>query len=223
MVLEVRDGWAFGWREKDGHVGYVEAALLGPDFTPTHWVAVRTTWALARPKVQSAQVADLHMTTPVTVTGRTGAWAEIAVPGGTAFVPAPHCRTLEEVESDPVAVAEAYLGTPYLWAGNTGFGIDCSGLVQVAFHACGRVCPPDSDLQPEMPGERLSADDVPERGDLIFWKGHVVTVHSPGAVIHSNGHHMITVIEPLEGAVARISATERPVTVRLRPVSRPGG
>jgi cell wall-associated NlpC family hydrolase len=42
------------------------------------------------------------------------------------------------------------------------------------------------------------------RGDLIFWKGHVAIVRDAGTMVHANAHHMATVIEPIEPALARI-------------------
>jgi len=119
---------------------------------------------------------------------------------------------------DPIEVARLFLGTPYLWGGNSGRGIDCSGLVQAAFHDCGFACPGDSDLQEAMPGERLGEDVELVSGDLIFWRGHVALVAGQDMLIHTNAHHMNTVEEPVADAVARIAASDTgPVTSRLRP------
>ena len=62
-------------------------------------------------------------------------------------MPAAHLAPLDQNETDFVAVAERFLGTPYLWGGKTALGLDCSGLVQVALTACGVACPRDSDMQ----------------------------------------------------------------------------
>ena len=79
-------------------------------------------------------------------------------------------------EPDYVAVAERFLETPYLWGGRTSEGIDCSGLVQTALAAAGVASPRDSDMQEAGLGEPIAIDDprtTLERGDLVFWKGHV--------------------------------------------------
>ena len=70
-----------------------------------------------------------------------------AVTASGAYVPDVHLAPIDTNEADFVAVAERFLGTPYLWGGKTSLGVDCSGLVQVALTACGIPCPRDSDMQ----------------------------------------------------------------------------
>lgn len=217
-VLDEANGEAFGRSDKDGYAGFVEADALGEAPEPTHWIAVRTTWAWAAPDFKQVPLFDLHMTARLAVTGDNGVWAEAETAAGRVYVPSAHCRTLADPAEDAVAAARRFLGTPYLWAGNTGFGIDCSGLVQVAFHAAGLACAPDSDLQAGMPGETLIMDSTLMAGDLIFWKGHVAMATGPDTMIHANAHHMMVVEEPIAPAVARIGTTDTgPVTLRLRP------
>jgi hypothetical protein len=43
------------------------------------------------------------------------------------------------------------------------------------------------------------------RGDLVFWKGHVAMGLDDMRIVHANGFHMMVAIEPLEGAISRIS------------------
>ncbi|TIR46703.1 MAG: NlpC/P60 family protein, partial [Mesorhizobium sp.] len=100
-----------------------------------------------------------------------------------------------------------FLGTPYLWGGASGFGIDCSGLVQLAMHMAGRQVLRDSDMQAATIGEPLGPG--PEfaglrRGDLVFWKGHVAVMTDPETMIHANGHTMLVSREGFRQAVARI-------------------
>jgi cell wall-associated NlpC family hydrolase len=125
-----------------------------------------------------------------------------------SFVPARHIAELGRNMPDFVAVAERFLGVPYLWGGKTRLGLDCSGLVQVALDAAGLGCPRDSDMQQAELGRPvpvLDNLDGLERGDLVFWKGHVGIMTDAFLLLHANAHHMGVAIEPLRAAVDRIA------------------
>ncbi len=217
-VLDERDGASFGISEKDGYVGYVATDALGSPREATHRISVRTTWAWGKPNFKTDPLIDLHMNSPVRIVASGSHWVEIETDGGSVFAPENHCRALAQPDVDNVTAAHFFVGTPYVWAGNTGFGIDCSGLVQAAFHAIGRACPPDSDLQEQMPGQHLDEDAPLQRGDLIFWKRHVALMIDADRILHANAHHMAVAVEPLQTAITRIAATDTgPVTSRLRP------
>jgi len=113
-------------------------------------------------------------------------------------------------------VAEGFLGTPYLWGGNSRAGVDCSGLVQLAYHACGLPCPADSDLQQSLGSELPKAAPL-RRGDLLFWKGHVAMAVDAQTLIHANGHSMSVAYEGITACIARIlDQTGGDVTARRR-------
>src|SRR5262249_1325152 len=82
---------------------------------------------------------------------------------------------VQTMETDFVAVAERFLGTPYLWGGKTSLGVDCSGLLQLALAACGTLCPRDTDIQEQALGDAFARPDELEqlrRAGLLVWKGH---------------------------------------------------
>jgi cell wall-associated NlpC family hydrolase len=110
--------------------------------------------------------------------------------------------------ADFVAVAERFVGTPYLWGGKSSIGIDCSGLVQVALNAAGTGCPRDSDMQRDSLGRALSPAEAKHllRGDLIFWNGHAAIARDADSIVHANAHHMAAVVENTREAIARIKA-----------------
>lgn len=135
----------------------------------------------------------------------------------TAYVPTAHLTPLGEAARDPVTVAQRYLGTPYLWGGNSGFGIDCSGLVQAALLACLIPCPGDADLQQKALGTEIASDAPLERGDLLFWHGHVALCIDDQHLIHANATFMAVTQEPIATACARIAAAgDGPVLARKR-------
>jgi hypothetical protein len=205
LVLERRSGHAFVQAQKDGYCGYLMDHALGPDQLPSHWVAAPATHLYAAPGLKSREVASLSFGAMLTVSAEHSAFFETAEG---LFAPRQHLRLMEDFLTDPAHVAEMFLGTPYLWGGNSRAGIDCSGLVQAALRACGIACPGDSDQQFAALGNSLPDDAIYQRGDLLFWKGHVAIVVDREKLIHANGFYMTTNYECISTTLARISAQE---------------
>ena len=213
VVVERRGDHAFVQMGKDGYCGWLAAGALGPALTATHWVAAGATHLYPEPRVQARELAALPFGARVAVEDMQAKWARVA--GG--YIPAMHLRAIGDWCADPVAVAEGFLGTPYLWGGNSRDGIDCSGLVQAAMLACGRACPGDSDMQAAL-GVAVPQDEPLRRGDLLFWRGHVALVADGVRVLHANGYSMDVRFEGVQEAITRIAEQGGgPVTERRRP------
>ncbi len=202
-VFDEEEGWAWGQLEGDGYVGYLSAEALGPaGVEPDHRVGTLRTFLYPGPSLKLPPLGFLSLGAAVTVTDVDGDYARLASGG---FVFAGHLNPLAHREPDFVAVAERFLGTPYLWGGKTSLGLDCSGLIQVALAACGTEAPRDSDMQEAALGEAVEPDLASlRRGDLVFWRGHVGVMLDGERLLHANGHHMLVAAEPLREAEERI-------------------
>ena len=193
------EGWAWGQLLADNYVGYLPAsALLTPDAAPTHKVTAQRTLVFPEASIKAPPVDALPLGARVAVLREQEPFAVTA--GG--FLPARHLAPLASKDDDFVAVAERFVGVPYLWGGKTSLGLDCSGLVQVALTACGIPCPRDSDMQEKAVGKPANLAGL-QRGDLIFWKGHVAIALGRNSMIHANAFHMMVTEEPLAEVVAR--------------------
>ena len=210
------EGFAWGQMNSDGYVGWIPDAALGkPTAVPTHKVTALRTFAFPGPSIKLPPIDALSMGATVTVTREDGTFA---VTREGWYLPHRHVGSIEAMEKDFVAVAERFVSTPYLWGGKSSFGIDCSGLVQISLNAAGTGCPRDSDMQQDGLGRTLSPAETKnlQRGDLMFWKGHVAIVRDADTMVHANAHHMATVIEATSEAIARIKATGSEVTAIKR-------
>jgi cell wall-associated NlpC family hydrolase len=214
------EGWCWGQLDRDGYVGWLPAnALMEPGEPATHWVAALRTLAFPGPSIKLPPVAGFSLGCRLAVLRTEGPLAVTA----SGYVAARHLAPVDVHAGDFVAVAERFVGVPYLWGGKTSLGIDCSGLVQVALTAAGVACPRDSDMQECALGEATPLDVAGlRRGDLVFWKGHVAIVRDADTLLHANAFHMAVAVEPIAAALARIAADGGAVRAvrRMAPVVR---
>jgi cell wall-associated NlpC family hydrolase len=203
------EGWAWGQLAADGYVGCLPAAaLLAPGPEPTHKVTALRTFVFPGPSIKLPPMDALPLGATVAEVRKQDSFAVLASGG---YVPDRHLAELKAYERDFVAVAERFVGTPYLWGGKSSLGIDCSGLVQLALTASGIACPRDSDMQEAALGAPADISSL-RRGDLVFWKGHIAIARDAQSLIHANAHHMQVAVEPMAEAIARIRGSGSEVT-----------
>lgn len=196
LVFDEADGYAWCQSLRDSYVGYVDAAALTMGDAPvtTHYIASLGAYRYAQADLRSPVIDFLPRHAPVTVAqagfecrGSMYVWLD-----GGGFVPQ-RCLSAQPPRSEDLAAAASlYLGCPYLWAGRSFLGIDCSGLVQEAFRDLGVNVRRDTDMQRETIGacvERVAIADL-RRNDLIYIPGHVMICLGEGNVIHASGGEM---------------------------------
>lgn len=93
-------------------------------------------------------------------------------------VPRKYLREME-YRQDLLKFAERYLGVPYLWGGVTEMGIDCSGFTQRIYSFNGLLLHGNADMQEKLGSEVASLKDA-EKGDLVFFPGHVAKYAGDG-------------------------------------------
>ena len=163
----------------------------------------------AEPRGDAEQVTQVLRGEPVTVDERQDGWALIRTAYGYPGWVREEVLGGEEDRDwmsregdDPVERARSYLGTPYLWGGMTDQGIDCSGLVHMAYRRTGRLVPRDADQQEEAGKEVAEGELRP--GDLVCYEGHIAFWLGEGRILHSTQRDGVNgVVEEPEPAELR--------------------
>lgn len=216
LVLEPDSGagYCFGQAQDGNYVGYVKQANLGAFVEPTHIICSLGAHVYPEPKLKTVPQMGLPFAAYITVAGAENGYCQLATGG---FVPLQQIAPLGRNFTDFVTVAESFLRVPYLWGGDSNTGLDCSALVHIALRAQGITCPRDSDLQEKTLGWVLAQDAELQRGDLVFWKGHVGIMQDGARILHANAHFMAVTSETLADVCAKVEAAgEGQITSRRR-------
>lgn len=201
-LLDLTGGWAWGYCLADHYVGYLAANALGAPIAPTH--RVRASEALLHSAPDAASGGSAVLPHSALVMGEAqGEWLATAH----GYLPLAALVEADASENDAAAIAEGLVGAPYLWGGRTAAGIDCSGLVQLAWAAAGVQLPRDSDLQLASLGADKDVDPAAlARGDLVFFPGHVGIMADATNIIHASRRWMAVKVEPLADVIALSAA-----------------
>jgi cell wall-associated NlpC family hydrolase len=201
-VTGTTGNWCHVRALRDGYTGVIQSDDLGDVVAATHHVTALATHLYAAPDIKSPDLASLSLGARVSIVAEAGAFGRTQAG---YFVPMVHVAPVRRKFADPVAVADLFLGTPYLWGGNSRLGLDCSGLVQTACLASGLPCPGDTADQEKAAGSPVAADAPLARGDLVFWRGHVAMAIDDTTLIHATAHYMAVIYEGAEDAIRRIA------------------
>lgn len=216
MLLDVAGEWAWGYSAHDDYLGYVLLASLGEAVGATHVVTATGTLMFDRADIRSAVLKRLPMGARIAGEGLSECGKFILC--GETFIPATHVEELGKVSESAVELAERLVGTPYLWGGRSGDGIDCSGLVQMTHMLTGQQLPRDTDMQEAAElGIAVPDDASLQRGDLVYFPGHVGIMVDGENIIHANSRWMQVSVEPLAEVAGRFGEEQGgPITDRRR-------
>ncbi len=194
-VIEESDEWVKGINLRDGYEGYVFSGVLDDEPSePTHKITALRSFAFCEPDFKSPPLRALSFQSPLSVMMEdNGFW--LLEQGG--WVYGAHMSEFAQKSADYVEDALMFLHAPYLWGGRTSIGLDCSALVQLALLGAGYECARDTKDQVGSVGVSVK-DEAPQRGDLVYFKGHVGIMIDDTRLLNATSRHMKVCIEDLD-------------------------
>lgn len=152
---------------------------------------------MAGPKVQSWPLATLPRGALVSPVGEPeDGWQEAVLPDGRRgyvragwlgeYLERPLELPEDALRRRLVDTAMLYQGTAYRWGGKTPYGIDCSGLVSMAYLLCGIIIYRDAHIKEGFPLREIPRENM-RPADLLFFPGHVAMYMGGGRYCHSTG------------------------------------
>lgn len=169
-------------REDAGYPGWVPSTQLTAnpaygkmqDTRDTAVVTSPTSWLTKDPQGVH-ETMEISFNTELPVVKEAADAVLVSTPsGGTRWIDddevdvrAPGEEPAKPTADDLLATGKQFLGLPYLWAGVSGFGYDCSGFTYSVYRAHGINIPRDSTVQAEH-GTPVDRDEL-KRGDLLLF------------------------------------------------------
>jgi len=224
------DGWVHGYCEHDEYKGWVKRDNFSRDiFTPTHIINVAQTLAYKENAIESEVSRQFAFASKINVikedVGTSG--EKMSQLSNGEWVMSAHIAPIDNKETDITKTAMKLLNTPYHWGGRSGYsGLDCSGFTQICLDQAGVKIPRNSGAQSQSDdvGELV---DTPKKGDLVYFKGHVVIMLDDKNIIHAVGDNprggkdgrigMIVRTEPLDEFISSLAPERQTITAIRRP------
>ena len=198
QVEEEHGAYVYGHSILDGYKGYIERDQLIKNAPEANAIiSVRASHLYLKPSFKSRPITKISFLSRLTARNeQENGFTKL---DDDTWVFSAHISPLENFKMpyDLAQIAETFIGTPYLYAGRSSFGIDCSGLIQQILIAGGYPCPPrDSKDQQNHIGKPTS-DDGLQRNDIVYFDGHVGIMMDNNNILNATARHMSTAIEDI--------------------------
>lgn len=201
---EAPEGWACVISCIDDYKGFIKKDFIEAVTVPdTHFVEALSTHIYPEPSFKTRPLMPLSFLSRLQISDDTETEGFVRLDDG-GWIFKDHISPVSALKNSPpspVETALRFLGTPYLYGGRTAAGLDCSALIQLALLRTGMdKCPRDTTEQEPVLGKDITGSAL-QKGDIVFFPGHVGIMKDDKNVINATARKMAAVTEPLDKLV----------------------
>ncbi len=215
-ILKFDKNWAYIKSEKDNYKGWIKTNTIGEKIKSTHKIRNVISNVYIQPDIKSPLLTSLYLNSRVYLEQVNSNWYKVLLKNKVGFISKENIYKKDNYSIDWSKTALMFLNSPYLWGGKTYYGIDCSGLVQIALESVGLLFPRNTSNQIRFKSKNVFDYEKIEKECLVFWDGHVGIMLDENNILHSNAHHLCVKIENLNNASKRIGEIKAIKKVNLR-------
>jgi len=189
-----------GYKEYDGYKGYIRSNEIRIfKERPTHKIVVGKCNVYKKPSKKYKLKIEFFLNSRIRIKKSKNNFYQF----DKFWIEKNNIKPIHFKEKKFINVAKKFLGTKYLWGGNTKKGIDCSALVQESLKTMNIYCPRDSGDQRIFFKKNINVKNI-RSGDLLFWKGHVAVALNKKKLIHAFGPKKKVVIMDIQKTIQSI-------------------
>lgn len=192
----------------DGYQGWVDADAVLPfhpdDASELFFVITPHTQCYAEPNIKARDIMPLSFMSRLMCHPQQRENGFIAMENGQgwvperAVVPVSEIHTAQSKKDLCLASAVQFLNTPYVYGGRSGWGLDCSALVQLTLARVGISISRDTGPMKEHFADKAVDKNNLAAGDIVFFPGHVGMMISDKDIIHAFGHTMQVQVDNID-------------------------
>jgi len=123
-------------------------------------------------------------------------------------------REINHEEKNHLKILKFFLKTKYVWGGKTYKGIDCSAILQLFYYYNNKFYPRDTEDQLKYSKGNIKIRKF-EKGDVLFWKGHVAICINDKKLIHAYGPEKKVLIMSITKTIDRIERTAKLIVKKI--------
>ena len=211
-ILSKKKGWVKIKTSFDNYQGYIKNDKFNQNFRPTHKICKLKSKIFKQINNKFLPTNDfLCFASSVLMRNAKNNYIEFEK---NKWIKKKDLQKINHYEKNYIKILKLFLGSKYLWGGKTYRGIDCSALIQIYFYYNRIFFPRDSRDQMSFCKKRLKKKV--NKGDIIFWKGHVGMCLSQKSFIHAYGPKKKVLIMPINFTIKKI---EKTANLRVKKIS----